>query len=96
MRQIHRIDSTQPAIMEALQAIPGAAVRSLSKMGAGWPDLMVAIRSYTCLVECKAPGGELTAAQANFIATWPGDVFVVSTPERAVERVVEGARKVFA
>jgi hypothetical protein len=64
-------------------------------VGGGMPDLLCSLRAYTCLVECKSPGEELRKSQVEFLARWPGDVWVACTPKEAVDAVVEGARKVF-
>jgi len=83
---------------EAVQALrkAGIAVKSLASLGDGMPDLLCALRRYTCLVELKVPGGHLEAAQREFIESWPGDVWVAFSAEEAVLRVVEGARPMFA
>lgn len=94
-RSIHRVDSTQAEIVEALQTIPGAWVKSISKMGGGWPDLAVAIRSYVCFVECKTPGEKLRESQVEFIASCPGDIWVAESGAEAVAKVLAGARHVF-
>lgn len=70
---------------------------SLASVGGGCPDLLVSFRGWTGLLEVKdgsKPPSErrLTAAEAEFISTWPGDVFVVTAPDEAVRRVVEAAR----
>lgn len=94
LRTRAKVDGTHHEIMDALHAA-GIAAKSTAPMGKGYPDLLCAVRSYTCLVEVKAPGGGLEPAQVEFIESWPGDVFVVDSPTEAVERVIEGARKVF-
>lgn len=94
MRTRAKVDGNHADVVKALREAH-VAVKSLAPMGKGYPDLLCAVRSYTCLVEVKAPGGGLEPAQVEFIESWPGDVFVVDSPTEAVERVIEGARKVF-
>lgn len=94
MRQIHRKDSTQDEIVEALRKV-GVAVASLNSVGGGIPDLLCSIRSYTCLVECKAPGGKLRKEQVTFMEKWPGDIWIAESAAQAVDKVLAGARHVF-
>ena len=93
-RSIHRVDGPQAEIVVALRKA-GIAVLPLNAVGGGVPDLLVSIRRYSALVEVKAPGGQLRESQKAFMDTWPGDVHVVSDPEEAVFKVIEGARHVF-
>ena len=81
----------QPEIVSELRK-HGIAVKSLSAVGDGVPDLLAAFRGVTVLLEVKAPGGQLRKSQVEFIASWPGIVRVVTTPEEAVLAVVEAAR----
>ena len=94
MRRAAKVDGNHGLIMDALRKA-GIAVRSTAALGDGFPDAVASLRRYTCLLEFKGPGGSLTAGQVKFLAGWPGDVFVVSTPDEAVYQVVEGAREVF-
>lgn len=94
MRTRAKVDGTHHEIMDALHAA-GIAAKSLAPMGKGYPDAIAALRSYTCLLEFKTRGGELTPAQVKFLESWPGDVWVVESGPQAVEKVIEGARKVF-
>lgn len=94
MRTRAKVDGNHGAIMDALHEA-GIAAKSLAPMGKGYPDAIAALRSYTCLLEFKVPGGSLTEAQVKFLANWPGDVWVVESGPQAVEKVIEGARKVF-
>lgn len=94
MRQIHRKDANHDEIMDALKAA-GIAAKSMVKMGQGWPDAACSLRRYTCFVEFKVPGGKLTKDQVEFIASWPGDVWVAESGAEAVSKVLEGARHQF-
>lgn len=92
----HKVDATQPAIVGALRAA-GYAVCQLDQ-GGGCPDLLVARGSQgRCplthapakmwLLEVKTPGGVLTPAQKAWVSNWPVPVYVVRTPEEALEAV---------
>lgn len=87
----HRNDSNHEQIVSALRKA-GIAVKSLSAVGDGMPDLLCSFRKTTLLLEVKSPGGKLRLSQLEFIANWPGIVKVVTTPEEAVLAVVEAAR----
>lgn len=96
MKRAPRLDGNHAEIVQALRSA-GIAVKSLAAVGGGLPDLLVAFRETTCLLEVKdgsKPPSEraLTAAEAEFFATWPGKVFVVTSAEEAVRVVVEAAR----
>lgn len=96
MRRAAKVDGNHGAVVKALRDA-GIAVKSLASVGGGMPDLLWALRDVTGLMEVKdgsKPPSErqLTKAEAEFIATWPGLVFVVKSPQEAVECVVEAAR----
>ena len=88
MRRAARVDSTQAAIVAALQAA-GASVWII-----GLPvDLLVGYQGRIGLMECKSLTGKLapkpakyTALQVEFMRTWWGpNVFTVTSPEEAIE-----------
>lgn len=86
MRRASKVDSTQGAIVEALRKV-GAWVFPLHAVGGGFPDLLVWNRGRYVLVECKA-AGDLNKLQVEFIATCPGEVAVVRSPEEALLAVL--------
>lgn len=92
MRRAAKIDGTQRDIVEALRIV-GATVQSLASVGKGCPDLAVAYRGRTRLLEVKSPGGTLTEAEERFIAGWQDDVAVVSSTEDALRAIGLDARK---
>jgi hypothetical protein len=74
----------------------GVLVKSLAGVGDGCADLLVAYRGKLAMLEVKdgsrVPSERrLTKAEAEFVATWPS-VYVVTSPEEAVQVVVEAAR----
>jgi hypothetical protein len=92
MRTAAKTDGNHGQIVKALRDFPGIAVLSLAALGKGCPDLLVAFRGVTCLLEVKQPGKKPNAGQIKFIADWPGLVYVVSSGDEAVRVVVEAAR----
>lgn len=90
-RNPHRPDSNHGEIVAALRKA-GIAVLSLTAVGNGCPDILCAFRETTVLLEIKAEDGKLNAGQVEFIASWPGKVYVVRTAEEAIRVVVEAAR----
>ena len=96
MRRAAKVDGNHGEIVKALRNV-GVAVKSTAAMGQGFPHLICALRGVNVLLEVKdgsKPPSErkLSAAQAEFIATWPGLVYVVTSPEEAVAVVVEAGR----
>ena len=86
-----KVDATQAAIVRSLRDL-GAGAVSTATLGKGAPDLLVYYRSVYVWLEIKVPGEKLNAMQQQFHATWPGPIFVVSSPEEAARVVVEAAR----
>lgn len=85
MRRAAKTDANQQAIVERLRAI-GARVFYVKEP----VDLLVGYRNATVLLECKAPGGRITKAQAEFIAQWNGGALhVVRDPDEAVNLVLQ-------
>jgi hypothetical protein len=90
MRRRAKVDANQASIVAALRQA-GFAVRSTAEIGGGFPDLICAKGSVTILLEvkdgAKVPSARrLTPLEAEFRASWPGLVYVVQSPEEAVER----------
>src|ERR1041385_6430601 len=82
VRHAARTDDNQPAIIEALRKI-GVKVYYIKKP----VDLLCSRpndNGRQVLIECKDPDGRLTKEQVEFIASWPGEVHVVQTPEQAI------------
>lgn len=77
-----KVDTTHGAIRDHLRAV-GWAVRSTAVVGDNFPDLAVARRGFTALVECKSPGKTLSAGQRDFRDTWPGVVIASRDPKDA-------------
>jgi len=80
MRYANRIDANQNKIVEALRKA-GAYVRIISQ-GDGIPDLLVAYKGYTILMEVKdgdkpPSARKLTEAEQKFFDEWTGGMLVV-------------------
>ena len=64
-----RIDGTQPAIADALEAA-GAKVQVLDVSAEGCPDLLVGFLGQLTLLECKARLGKLSESQVREHEAW--------------------------
>lgn len=89
MRRAAKVDANHAEIVEALRRI-GCSVASLAMVGAGYPDLLVAVdRSRTLLLEVKdgkkrPSARKLTPDEERFFQEWSGEVYVVTSVEEAV------------
>ena len=91
MRRASNLDSNHTAVVLALREI-GATVQSLASMHGGVPDLLVGYHGRNVLLEVKdgekPPSARaLTKDEAEWHATWGGQLATVYTPEEA-QRVV--------
>jgi Holliday junction resolvase len=89
MRQIARIDTNQPEIVQALRDI-GASVAITSMIGAGFPDIVVGYRGVNYLIEikdgAKPPSKrQLTFDEQKFHDLWRGTVIVVNSVDEALK-----------
>jgi len=85
-----RTDSLQGAVIRELERA-GWSVQSLSQVGHGVPDLLVATPSgETFLIEVKAPGRDLSERQRRWKSQWKGKVVVIRSLEE-VARIVEAS-----
>ena len=96
MRLRARTDQNQTEIVKALRQI-GCSVKVTSKLGRGFPDLVVGYRKRNLLLEVKdgnKPLSErrLTPDEQKFDNEWAGQVDVVESPVDAVEFVMEYVR----
>lgn len=85
MRRAAKVDATQAAIVDALRRC-GVAVECI-----GMPlDLLCCHRGRTLLLECKNADGkdQITKGQAEFLSKWPGEVYIVRTPDEAIRAVL--------
>jgi len=82
-RRIHRIDANQGAIIEALHRV-GCTTQSLTSIGGGCPDLLVARANKLYLLEIKTDGGTLEQSQLDWIKGWNSQVHTVRSIEGAL------------
>lgn len=89
MRRAARVDANQDAVVCALRAA-GAVVYSLAAVGDGIPDLLVAFKGQTLLMEVKDGSKvkskqKLKPAQVEFFRTWiGGPLSLVDGPDAAL------------
>ena len=91
-----RTDDNQSDVVKALEAI-GCSVRDASRMGDGFPDLIVGYRRRNFLLEVKdgakaASDRKLTPDQVEFHRLWRGQVAVVTSAAEAIECVLRMTR----
>ena len=86
-RYARRVDLSQNEIATTLQRL-GFAVRDLSRLGSGAPDLVTSWDGHTVLVECKTPKHHDTKRQAEnqrkWREGWEGEVVVLKTADEAL------------
>ena len=88
-----RVDQNQRDIVRALRAI-GCTVADTSRVGEGFPDLVVGYRGINHLIEIKdgkkvASKQKLTTPQKIFHALWRGKICVVKTVDEAIQIVTK-------
>lgn len=84
-----RVDTNQSPIVKGLRQIFGpACVFDTSRVGGGFPDLVLGIRERNLLLEIKTEKGDLTGEQKYFHRYWPGQIAVARTLEEAL-RIIE-------
>ncbi len=93
MRLRARTDRNQIEIVKALRQI-GCSVKVTSKLGRGFPDLVVGRGKRNLLLELKdgkKPLSErqLTEDEQKFKREWAGQYAVVESPEDAVDYVMQ-------
>ena len=76
MRRAARVDVNHSQLVAAFRSL-GCSVLSLAAMGKGVPDLLVATKGITWLVEVKTPKGKQTLDQIEFAKTWKGKQTIV-------------------
>jgi hypothetical protein len=83
-----RADANQPEIVGALEKM-GCSVLHLHMVGKGCPDLAVAFRGRTYMVEIKNGKRywEMSPAQDKFRSTWNAPVILIDSVETATSWV---------
>ena len=76
MTYAKRVDLNHQEVVKTLRSL-GATVFDASRMGQGFPDLVVGYNHQTVLVEIKSgEAKKFTAAQHKFMADWKGSAVV--------------------
>jgi hypothetical protein len=76
MTYAKRVDLNHQEVVKALRSL-GASVFDASRMGQGFPDLVVGYKQQTVLVEIKSSEQKrFTNAQLKFMAEWKGSAVV--------------------
>jgi hypothetical protein len=94
MRYASRADGNQGSIVNGLRAA-GASVEHLTRMGEGWPDLLVGWKGKNFLLEIKNPdsrhdgaksgrSGETARRQREWYENWRGQVEVIRSLPQAL------------
>jgi len=88
MRRAAKVDASQEGIVEALESLE-CRVQSLAALGHGVPDLVACRGSEVYWIECKTPkasrGQKLNSNQQTWAERMQVRVYVISTPEQAIE-----------
>jgi hypothetical protein len=96
MRRYGRTDENHSDVVATFRRL-GCSVQSLAPIGHGVPDLLVADRWGTFLVEikdgAKSPSQrKLTPDQETFHATWLGTIYIVETLDDVAAVIIKAAR----
>ena len=89
MRRAAKIDANQPEVVAGLRKI-GAVVTPLHRVGEGVSDLLVSFRQRWLVMEVKDGSlppsrRELTTDQKRWIAAQRAPVYVVNSPQDAID-----------
>ena len=90
MRWNARTDSNQKAIVKALRAAPDTWVFDMSRVGGGFPDLLVVFKRggvwHVYLMEVKTEHGKLNSLQREFFREYPfkDGICMIRTPAEAL------------
>lgn len=75
MRLRAKVDENHAAIRDGLRQL-GFSVADTSRLGMGFPDLVVGNGTVNLLVEIKMPRKNLTLDEKAFFETWRGPILV--------------------
>jgi Holliday junction resolvase len=90
MRRAAKVDANQNEIVAAFRKL-GCSALSLAGLGQGVPDLLVAHRGVTWLVEIKSGKGKENQLQRDWAENWHGARALVRDTQ-GVETVVKTMR----
>ena len=86
MRRASKKDINHNEIAAAFEKA-GCSVADTSQLGSNFPDMVVARRGRTILVEIKYNRGRPTKGQQKFLEEWRGKSFVIWTIDEAINIV---------
>jgi len=86
-----RVDLNHAAIINGLRQA-GIAAHSIASVGDGLPDILAGFRGVCMVLEVKRYKEGPTEAEREFASRWPGPYAIVTSPNEAVEAVLEHAR----
>ena len=84
MRRAARVDNNHGEIRDKLRKL-GYSVFDTSGVGRSFPDLVVADKYRTILVEVKSGTGALSEGQETFQEAWQGEICTAYTLENVLE-----------
>ena len=80
-----RVDKNHAEIVRGLRQA-GLIVHDTSRLGGGFPDLVVLREGHAILLEVKTAKGKLTKDEKEFFDTWQGGpVYIVRSVEEALQ-----------
>lgn len=82
MRPYFRKDKNHNTIAKTFSNA-GFSVFDTSQVGYGFPDMVIAKRGVSALIEVKSTYGVLTPNQVKFISNWQGEVYVIRSVDEA-------------
>jgi hypothetical protein len=88
LRARPRLDANHKEVALAFEDL-GCAVQSLAYLGGGVPDLLVACRGVTWVVEVKVPGAAETYQQREWAARWQGRRVIASDLDDVISIVTQ-------
>lgn len=100
MRRKARVDDNHAEIVARFRSWPGVSVADTSRLGSGFPDLVVGLAGLSLLVEVKdgskSPSRRrLTKEENEFHVMWTGQINIVETVDD-VDALVRGVRAAVA
>lgn len=95
MTYARRTDRTQQSIINVLIKA-GFSVHDTSRVGGGFPDLVVGIGGHTFLIECKDVEADwkYTPKQIKFRRTWEGHVYTLESPQMAIDWAITTRKRI--
>jgi len=91
MRRKARVDANQKDIRDAFLAM-GCSVADTSRLGEGFPDLVVGCSGVNLLIEVKdgdkpPSARKLTESEEKFMNGWLGQYTIIETEDQVIELV---------